>query len=274
MESYTDNQQSENVRKTLISMVKRWNEEAVKEDCKPDIKTSSECIAWLEKQGGPKSINDANEEIFETVKDTSALDIDESKFKVGDWIVDEIGWSWRVTDVTDTLYIIQNINAYELIPKKELVEKNCRLWNLTIDAKPGDVLVDGENRRPFIFKDILYTFHPTRPVAYCGLDASGEFVASQGDEWWTCNIVTPSTPRERDLLFEKMNEAGYVWNEAEKTVKNVGKLISFVDEDKSNLQCVIKVWNRFRRGGEAGITPNEMEKLEEWLVSLQKSFIV
>jgi hypothetical protein len=399
MESYTDSQQSENVRNTLINIIKRWNKEAVKEDCKYDIKTSSECIAWLEKQGGPKfkvgdwvvnsvgktnqivsadsdgcgytldddtyfsgswcdnyhlwSIDDAedgdilysldsgkpfiyksrkqheqaevycginingkffvgwtNDSIITTDKyipatkeqrytlfkamheagymwDSESKELmsvvgiksptvtkGESKFKVGDWIVDEIDLAWMVTEVTDTLYVIHATDAYELTPKKELVEKGCRLWSLTIDAKPGDVLVADENRRPFIFKGMLDESHPNSPVAYCGLDTRGNFIVSQDDAWWPGEIITPSTPSERDLLFERMTEAGYVWNEAEKTLMNVSKLTSFVDEDKSNLQCVINVWNRFRRGEEAGITPNQMEKLEEWLVSLQKSIIL
>ena len=57
-----------------------------------------EWIAWLEKQGEQKSINDTDEDIVEAVKDTSILDMVEPKFKVGDKIENRFS-SHRVYDI-------------------------------------------------------------------------------------------------------------------------------------------------------------------------------
>lgn len=57
-----------------------------------------DCIAWIEKQGEQKPINDSDEEIVEAVKDTSILDMVEPKFKVGDKIENRFS-SHRVYDI-------------------------------------------------------------------------------------------------------------------------------------------------------------------------------
>ena len=41
------------------------------------------------------------------------------------------------------------------------------------------------------------------------------------------------------------------------------------EEDERNMNWVINVWNRLRRGGDAQTTPNQMEFLENWLKSLK-----
>lgn len=52
-------------------------------------------------------------------------------------------------------------------------------------------------------------------VAYCALNSFGEFVLSMVD-WLLKTSVLPATKEERDLLFQKMKEAGYEWNEDKK----------------------------------------------------------
>lgn len=44
---------------------------------------------------------------------------------------------------------------------------------------------------------------------------------------------------------------------------------SWSKEDKKNLNWVINVWNRVRRGGDAQTTPAQMKMLENWLKSLK-----
>lgn len=41
-------------------------------------------------------------------------------------------------------------------------------------------------------------------------------------------------------------------------------------EDIENLNWVINVWNRLRRGGDAQTTPNQMEYLENWMKNLME----
>ena len=42
------------------------------------------------------------------------------------------------------------------------------------------------------------------------------------------------------------------------------------EEDIRNLNWVINVWNRLRRGGDAQTTPNQMEYLENWMKNLME----
>lgn len=66
--------------------------------------------SWLEKQGEHKSINYADEEIVEAVKDISVLDMAEQKFNVGDTIIkkhnsdiNDFG-QFTITDITGGKY--------------------------------------------------------------------------------------------------------------------------------------------------------------------------
>jgi len=43
-----------------------------------------------------------------------------------------------------------------------------------------------------------------------------------------------------------------------------------IEEDIRNLNWVINVWNRLRRGGDAQTTPNQMEYLENWMKNLME----
>lgn len=42
------------------------------------------------------------------------------------------------------------------------------------------------------------------------------------------------------------------------------------EKDIRNLNWVINVWNRLRRGGDAQTTPNQMEYLENWMKNLME----
>lgn len=49
----------------------------------------------------------------------------------------------------------------------------------------GDILVCGDDKRPFIYKGMSDRFHPRCPMAYCGIGIDGTFVVNTGDGWWT-----------------------------------------------------------------------------------------
>ena len=91
------------------------------------------------------------------------------------------------------------------------MEDKIKSWSVK-DAKDGDILVCGDDRRPFIFKGLLDKFHPECPVAYCGIAVNHTFAVSSGDGWWTNEKVQPAVKEECDILFEKMHEAGYKWD--------------------------------------------------------------
>ena len=168
---------------------------------------------FIEKQGEQKPINDTNEDIIETVKDTSILDIVESKFKVGDWIVNSIGKVNQVTSVDSYG------DGYTLDDKTYMSGSWCdsyHLWTIQ-DAKDGDVVVNGSN----IF--IFHFINDTRLMGYCHTNTDDElFYDDIGKNECFClidAIVTPATKEQRNLLFQKMKEAGYEWDAEKKELK-------------------------------------------------------
>ena len=133
------------------------------------------------------------------------------KFHEGDWVIQERVGTYKVVEICKTWYEVIGIdgNRYSI---SFLHENDCHHWTIQ-DAKDGDVLVtiDDENdeRHPFIYKGCLDPNHPNSPVAYCGIDTEGLLCCGTGNFWWTDKKVQPATKEQRDLLFQKMKEAGY-----------------------------------------------------------------
>ena len=105
------------------------------------------------------------------------------------------------------------------------------------DAKDGDVLAF-DNDNIVIFKDLYnYTsFH-----SYCHIeDGIFDFSTDELPDWWEDEGFKPATKEQRDLLFQKMHEAGYEWD-VEK--KKLGKRV-IIDEGKAEMDyCFTKMMN-------------------------------
>ena len=141
----------------------------------------------------------------------------EPKFKVGDLVVDNCGYVWKIEGIINQFYILEGVEGGESRPTIEWVNKTFHLWTIQ-DAKDGDVLAYGVDEIPFMFKGLLDPNHPNCPVAYCGIDTEGYFSVCTINHWWTDNDndVKPATKEQRDLLFQKMHEAGYEWDSEKK----------------------------------------------------------
>ena len=183
----------------------------------------SEILAWLEKQGETSPILSNSPNIGKAEQKPD--DKDEPKFNVGDWVIDNYGIVKQILSYKDGVY--RHTNGYSA----KIFEKWWRMWTIK-DAKDGDVLIYGKYKRPFIFKGLLDKFHPENPVAYCGIDDSDVFVINSGDAWWTCEEVQPSAKEQRDLLFQKMKEAGYEWVTSKKELKEIEQKSSWNEEDE------------------------------------------
>ena len=137
------------------------------------------------------------------VKSTS-----QPKFKVGDWVVYKDG------EETATLQITRIVEGtYEFLDDSTLNvddEDTLRLWDITKDAKDGDVLVNGSN----IF--IFHFIKGTRLMGYCHVNTDdGIFYDDIGKNECFClidGVVNPATKEQRDLLFQKMKEVSYEWD--------------------------------------------------------------
>ena len=130
-----------------------------------------------------------------------------AKFHEGEWIV------WQ-----DKCYKVNyNGCGYELIDQNGLstsleygtVDTSARLWDITKDAKDGDVLVSQYNK-PFIYNGNRDSFHVG---SYCGISVDDRFNVSTEKCHWTGNVsIHPATKEQRDTLLTKMKESGYTFD--------------------------------------------------------------
>lgn len=136
-----------------------------------------------------------------------SVDKVEPKFKVGDFIINDYCMG-RVIEITNDAYLLDTEQG---IP---FSCPNTRLWNITKDAKDGDVLASDNSI--FIFQE---EYIAEKPVAYCGL-MNGLFVKGE-DACWTNEKCHPATKEQCELLFQKMKEAGYEWDAEKKKLKKI-----------------------------------------------------
>ena len=177
-------------------------------------------IDVLEKQGEQKPILDFKARNWYVSKvDGKIHDITynstdkvESKFKVGDYIVSDYCMG-RVIEITNDAYLLDTGQG---IPFS--CENKVHLWTIA-DANEGNILagkIDGDNYI-LIFKTIKDGWIETYGHYY---NAVNRFcVPSQLFCRSYQGTFTPATKEQRELLFKKMNEAGYEWDADKKELK-------------------------------------------------------
>lgn len=159
---------------------------------------------------------------LETVKDEKVENTNKVKpkfeFDFDDWVVTDKGDTVQIVSVNNSNYTLYNRMKFDI----SYVDKFWHKWTIK-DAKAGDVLATVDDGNPFIYKGCLDPEHPNSPVAYCGLDLKGELCVNsrKQNHWWTDTTVHPATKEQRDLLFQKMYEAGYEWDEEKKELKKI-----------------------------------------------------
>lgn len=184
---------------------------------------------WLEKQGeqrpiiemkspeeslgiSPKECNDVVNECLYGEEKSS--DYAGPKFHEGDWVVDSL--VGRVKQVQSVDKYGYNFNNGDFTSFYSANENNYHLWTIK-DARDGDVLVD-DCGNVLIYQEPL-TDGYYHSYCYCN-----EIVfIGQGGSHGT-EHSHPATQRQRELLFQKMDEAHYEWNAEKKELKKIGDI--------------------------------------------------
>lgn len=189
-------------------------------------------IAWLEKQGQTftkKGVYDAKHEfekqgeqdtpqVYET-KDGEIITYSETdgykiepKFKVGDWIIQENIGVYKVIEVCESWYeVVDNKDKdYSIGFDKEYM---CHLWSIT-DAKDGDVLEFADHGR-LVTGILSFVNKTTGKVDVSCLLEGDKFKIGV---FYNLDTVKPhpATKEQRALLFQKMRDAGYRWDDKKK----------------------------------------------------------
>ena len=141
----------------------------------------------------------------------------EPKFKVGDWVVYDHR-TYQVVELPKEGYInlcLRRNGKIEFAPSTY-----CRHWTIQ-DANDGDVLsyiTDEEDLWIMIYRSLYEPYEGH--VHYHALLVNDNFT-----DKGTCCIciddLKPATKEQRDLLFQKMKEAGYEWDAEKKELKKI-----------------------------------------------------
>ena len=189
--------EDERIRKALITFFSRFPYNNM-EDAGINAK---DVISWLEKQTEQKPSDKV-----------------EPKFKVGDWLIfnERHNGIYQVERIDDYRYYLRHYlgGTMSVHFDNELI----RLWTLQ-DAKSGDVLSNG--KMIVIFKHFEEPSYRQHIVAYIGLDRGGDIQIT--DDTWNLGIdkAKPATKEQRELLFQKMKEAGYTFDFEKKELKKL-----------------------------------------------------
>jgi len=182
----------------------------------------------LETQDTPKDYNSIDPHFGKPIdtepKDYNSIDphfgkpIDtEPKFKVGDWAAaDRINFRspTKIVDISDTEYRVEDTKGNSGMPKIDYFDSRYHLWSIA-DAKDGDVLISACNH-PFIYNG---NNNSSLVGGYCGIATASGFKISTEECRWTENInIHPATKEQQNYLFQKMREAGYMWDSYTKSV--------------------------------------------------------
>jgi len=216
-----------------------------------------EIFAWLEKHGkqNPVEWSEEDEKIKESIKkhifnaddwyvskvdgkihnvkfiekqgEEKPTDEVKPKFKVGDWITNG-HLTCKVLSVTGKSYELHlyNDDYCHFETDVQSVDKYYHLWTIQ-DAKEGDVLAT-ENFI-FIFKNIDDSngvhYYCHYEISKREDDGSRFGIALpqslMGIVGSSFTHYKPATKEQRDMLFQKMKEEGYEWDDKKKAVKRI-----------------------------------------------------
>jgi len=188
------------------------------------INICSGCFVLLEKQGEQKSQGkSALEAIKEKEVDNANKVEPKFNFKVGQWIVATGKCVYLIAKIDGLNVTLIDTNGY-VFDVSSL--NDVHEWTIQ-DAEDGDILSDGITI--FIFEDLLSDGSVT---SYCDYNTSYDFCPLSMN---LCGKFSPATKEQRELLFSKMKEAGYEWDNEKKELKKIEQNNQFTPEEASIL---------------------------------------
>ena len=199
------------------------------DDCSTNLK-GKDIVAWLEKQGEQKLpiLTISPPQNDSGLRKQKPADKVEPKFKDGDWISGYYT-SYKVLSVNNDGYVVEDVDGNKINILFEN-EKFHQLWTIQ-DAKAGDVLV--HNDCTFIFmgikNDIVMALEENlmdgmNPVSFGCIYENYDY--------------HPATKEQRDLLFQKMHEAGFEWNAEKKELRKIDEKSAWNEEDERILTAI------------------------------------
>ena len=149
--------------------------------------------------------------------ESNSSDKIEPKFHEGDWVVNKLGNSWHIDSFDKKNYQVSDIKGnYNYFPIS--IQDRMRLWAIQ-DAKDGDILVYNNG-----VVEIILLFKEWKNGYIGSADAYVHMYNNKIiiNNWCDCSYTAhPATKEQCDILFQKMKEEGYEWNNENKELKKI-----------------------------------------------------
>ena len=147
------------------------------------------------------------------------------KFKTGDWIISKyMHLIMQISNNDNGYYETVEVDGTKRNDSYDFIERNFKLWTIQ-DAKDGDVIAcplpKGYETKEqiFIFKSINNRVYVDNCIEYYCNICDDVFYVNENDYGYmgtTSTPLYPATKEQHDLLFQKMHEAGYMWDSESK----------------------------------------------------------
>lgn len=207
--------EDEKIKEDLIQWISEFPDMIWRGHYREDV------ITWLKRQD-KSALEVIKEENVDNQKCVKSVYNVEPKFKVGDWICNDM-CDVHIASIENGMYYFDEGDGLSIV----FVDEHYHLWTIE-DAMDGDVLCC-ESGWTCIFKTL--NSDNISFSSYCFMDNTGWFCET-GSESHTLEKafikayngeIYPSTKEQRDLLFAKMKEAGYEWDAEKKELKKLGQ---------------------------------------------------
>lgn len=144
------------------------------------------------------------------------------KFHEGDWIL--IDKPCQIISINDNgTYIVRYCDTEEMhLLSMNFCDSHFHLWTIQ-NTKDGDVLYTSStaSNEIFIFKGLS---KEGNIECYCSYDSEDKYCEGKYHFIGEPTFMTrPATKEQRDLLFQKMKEAGYEWDAEKKELKKISQ---------------------------------------------------
>ena len=231
-------------------------------------------ICWLEKQceqkiKTPEESLGIDSDTYNKIVDEciygeqKPIDKVEPNFKVGDWVVTSYG------KVNQVVSVDKYGDGYTLNDGVYFSGSWCDMYHLwTIqDAKDGDVLAWDDSKCIALFKNI-YDEDSFNSYGFVG-GCTGTFESRQS--YHDIEGAHPATKEQRDILFQKMHEAGYEWDAEKKELIKIEHKPALSEKDNEHVNSLLKRLDGLCRK-EFTTTRFAINEDENWLKSLKERY--
>ncbi len=226
-------------------------------------KTFGKWFAWLEKQGEKKETDKVK-----------------PKFNAGDWVVISTSDGEKVVQIDSIEYFKSGELRYITSEGRWFGNgTEAHLWTIQ-DAKDGDVLEGSKGDVILMFRGIGNTAWHDVIDFHCYYNSyRGDFIVQEGLGHWgdTENSqLKPAAKEQRDLLFRKMHEAGYMWDSESKQLlslkaePSVEQNSAQSEEDEHRLKDVIYFLDTAKKHYASTV---ELDACIDWLKSLKQRIV-